>query len=533
MNDSRPDLVRFLLVDDVEENLTALEALLRRDGLEIIKARTGREALEHLLQHRIDLALLDVRMPEMDGFELAELMRGTDRTRRVPIIFLTAGAEDQQRRFRGYEAGAVDFLHKPVEAHVLKSKAHTFFELARERREVARQRDELTDASQKIARLLEESERTTQILRDTDQRKDEFLATLAHELRNPLSPLRSAIEILRAAPVGSEPAADAMAILDRQCTHLARLVDDLLDVARFNRGLIELRPHTQDLREIAESSMQDCRAFIESKQHQLTYSAPEAPVWVNADSIRLAQIISNLLNNAAKYTNPGGSIALQIRQEPNSAVLSVADTGMGIAPSVIDSIWDMFAQVRDTLEKSQGGLGIGLTLVKRLVELHHGTIVAESEGIGKGSRFVLQLPLAMPPQKPAQGNSDMNPTRQRRRILVIDDNVDAARTMEMLLRLSGHEVSIAFDGETGLEFAISNLPDLALVDIGLPKIDGFEVARRIRSHFGNEAIVLVALTGWGQEEDRAKSHAAGFDFHLTKPVAAQQLLKIIDEVRVN
>ena len=370
--------VYFLLVDDLEENLLSLEGLLRRDGLVLLKARSGPQALELLLQYDVALAILDVQMPEMDGYELAELMRGTERTRRAPIIFLTAGAADRQRRFRGYEAGAVDFLNKPIEPDILRSKASVFFELYQQRNQIAAQRDELKSYAAALT--------------EADRRKDEFLATLAHELRNPLAPIRNGLDILRTSPTAPN-AEEIRDVMDRQLSHLVRLVDDLLDVSRVSQGKIDLRKARVALSDVIKTAVDASNPLIIAGRHELKLDMPEAPVWLDADLMRLSQVVSNLLNNAAKYTPEGGTIVLSTRREGEEAVVTVSDNGVGIPSDMLPRVFDLFTQVRDNLDRSRGGLGIGLALVKQLVEMHGGSITAESAGPGKGSAFRLRLPV--------------------------------------------------------------------------------------------------------------------------------------------
>ena len=347
--------VYFLLADDLEGNLLSLEALLKREGLVMLKARSGPEALELLLKYDVALALLDVQMPGMDGFELAELMRSTERTRQVPIIFLTAGNVDGQRRFRGYEAGAVDFLHKPIETDILRSKAEVFFELYRQRQHVARQRDEL-----KIA---------TEALKEADLRKDEFLATLAHELRNPLAPIRNGLQILRMSPT-LETSAEVQEMMERQLKHLVRLIDDLLDVSRVSQGKIELRNERITVQAAIQAAAEASQPLLDSLNHRFTLNVPPEPVYLQADLTRVAQVISNLLNNAAKYTTEGGKIVLSVELEGEEAVIAVSDNGIGIPADMLPKVFDLFTQVNSNLERTQGGLGIGLALVRQLVEMH-------------------------------------------------------------------------------------------------------------------------------------------------------------------
>jgi signal transduction histidine kinase len=389
-----------LLVDDLDENLLALEGLLRRDGLTLLRANSGEQALEHLLAHDVALALVDVQMPSMDGFELAELMRGTERTRRVPIIFLTAGSNDWSRRFRGYEMGAVDYLQKPVEPDILKSKADVFFELYRQRQEVARQRDELRCVLEENARLLDESRRYAEALQEADRRKDEFLATLAHELRNPLAPILNAVQILQ---MLDDPTVDATQnrearelrdMVERQVTHMVRLVDDLLDVSRITRGKVNLHQERLLISQLLQNAVDTSRPLIVSAKHQLTVSLPPDPLYVDGDVVRLTQVFANLLNNAAKYTPEGGQISVSAEQTGDHVCIRVRDSGVGIPQEMLGRVFEMFAQVNQHLKRSQGGLGIGLTLVKRLVEVHGGTIRVHSEGEGRGAEFFVHLPLA-------------------------------------------------------------------------------------------------------------------------------------------
>ncbi|WP_084579141.1 hybrid sensor histidine kinase/response regulator [Sphingomonas azotifigens] len=375
---SAPDPVKFLLVDDLDENLLALEALLRRDGLECLKARSGDEALELLLVHDVALALLDVQMPGMDGFELAEFLRGNERTRHVPIIFLTAGSADAQRRFRGYEAGAVDFLQKPIDAGILRSKSNVFFDLYEQRRQIVAQRDEL-------ARLTED-------LRLADRRKNAFLGMVGHELRNPIMAFGAGLHLLkrRADDAGAEQVRERM---DRQIRHMTRLIEDLLDVARIDQGKIVLRTEHIDLADAVALAIELSRPQIDAQGHRLTVDLPEAPIWLQADQARIAQVVSNLLSNAAKYTPAGGAIHLSVRREGAYAAIEVADTGVGIPREMQGQVFELFAQV-DRGEGQSEGLGIGLALVRQLVTLHGGVIELKESAVGQGSTFLVLLPCA-------------------------------------------------------------------------------------------------------------------------------------------
>ncbi len=375
---TRTDPIHFLLVDDLPENLRALEALLQREGLCCLKARSGDEALELLLAHDVALALLDVQMPGMDGFQLAEFMRGAERSRHIPIIFLTAGTADSRRRFRGYEAGAVDFIQKPIEADILRSKANVFFDLHQQRREIQAQRDAL--------------EAHANALRTVDRNKNEFLAVLGHEIRNPVMALSAGLHFLkrRADP---ERAQEIHAQMDRQIAHLTRLVDDMLDISRIDQGKIGLKKDKVELQTILEFAVEASKPQIDAARHTLDVAKLEEPAWLHADSTRLAQVVSNLLNNAARYTPAGGRIGLVARAAGGFAEIEVSDTGIGIPDHMQSKIFELFAQVKGPAERAQEGLGIGLALGKQLIELHGGSISLKSSGVNLGSTFQVRVPL--------------------------------------------------------------------------------------------------------------------------------------------
>jgi len=525
--------VKCLLVDDLEENLFALEALLRQDDLEILKARSGTEALELLLQHDVALAILDVQMPEMSGFELAELMRGSERTRRVPIVFLTAGTVDEQRRFRGYEAGAVDFLFKPVDTHTLRSKAEIFFELYRQRQEVARQREELRATAEVNARLLEESRLTTEALREADQRKNEFLAMLAHELRNPLGPILNAVAVLRTRGPKDPQLERQREIIKRQAGHMARLVSDLLDVSRITRGTLAIQNETLDLLEVVRSCINDYREGLEKAGIALEFELPQEPLHIVGDSVRLCQALGNLVSNAGKFTPNGGQITVEVRPESLDgiahATITIRDTGAGIPQETLPRIWESFVQGEQDMARTKGGLGLGLALVKAIVEKHRGTVSASSPGAGLGSEFTVVLPcigsgdVATPPVELER----QTVVSGGKRILVIEDNRDAAETIQDLLECAGHVVRLAFSGPEGIAAAASWRPDLVLCDIGLPGMNGYEVAAQVRRDPAMRGLRLVALSGYAQPEHLAQGQEAGFDEHLAKPVEPDELLRLL------
>lgn len=512
--------VYFLLVDDLDENLIALEALLRRDDLIMLKARTGMEALELLLQYDIALALVDVQMPSMDGFELAELMRGKEKTKSVPIIFLTAGTTDQQRRFRGYEAGAVDFLQKPIETDILKSKTDVFFELHRRRQEVARQRDALEIATKKAHEYAE-------ALMEANLRKDEFLATLAHELRNPLAPIRNGLYILRSQPVG-DTADKVRDMMDRQLSHMVRLIDDLLDVSRISKGKIELRREKVNLSDAIQTALEIAKPHIDEQNHSLTLNLNVNDIWLNGDLTRLGQIIGNILNNAARYTPAGGHIVLSGHQDGDNAVITVTDNGVGIPPEMQSQIFGLFTQVDRKVEKAQGGLGIGLALSKSLIEMHGGEIRVASEGQNKGSTFTICIPVTTPPEEITQINEvKLDAISGDRHILIVDDNVASAQTTGWMLEELGYTYELAHSGPEALLLAQQMKPDAIMLDIGLPGMNGYDVCRELRKDPLFKDTVIIAQTGWGQKKDKDMAEEAGFDCHLTKPLSLDDIARAL------
>ena len=529
----RPNAVPILMVDDRPENLISLEAMLRRDGLETLKAQSAREALELLLHRDVALALLDVQMPEMDGFELAEMLRGNERTRHIPIIFLTAGSTDRTRRFRGYEAGAVDFLEKPLEPDILRSKVNIFFELYRQRQQIGEQMENLRAIATENLRLLKESRAAAEALQDADRRKDEFLATLAHELRNPLAPIRNGLQILRLSKGESERAEEVRGMMDRQMNHLVRLIDDLLDVSRVSQGKIDLRKEVMPLQDAVSAAVEASRPLVEAGGHSFNLVMPEAPIHVEGDMTRLAQVVSNLINNAAKYTPEGGHITVTVQPAGLQAEIIVADDGLGITPDMLPKVFDLFTQVDSHLERSQGGLGVGLALVRKLVEMHGGVAVAESDGPGKGSRFTVRLPLsrAAKAAKAAQRTKPMEGPMRPLKVLIVDDNVDSAQTTRWMLELIGYPAEVSHDGREAIALATGDPPDVIFLDIGMPGMSGYDVCRAMRQVPALKDAVIVAQTGWGQASDRQEAFDAGFDRHITKPVSLDQVTRLLEEVQ--
>jgi CheY-like chemotaxis protein len=384
----------------------------------------------------------------------------------------------------------------------------------------------LTDLSEN--KRFEELERAQAALRKSeealrlaDRRKDEFLATLAHELRNPLAPMRNAVEFLRAKGTSAPELRWAHDVIDRQVQLMARLLEDLLDVSRVALDRPHLRKTLVELGSVLDAAVETSFPLMDRARHDLTVALPHEPIYLHADPVRLSQVFANLLNNAAKYTDDGGRISLVAEKHRAEVVVSISDTGIGIAPELLPHVFDIFSQAKPASGRAQGGLGIGLSLVKGLVELHGGAVDAHSEGPAKGSTFRVRLPIAdgVEEREATQmsGGAAVVP-RATRRVLVVDDHRDSADSLAMLLKAMGHEVDRAYDGEQAIELASKVLPELILLDIGMPRLDGYETCRRIRAESWGERAVVVALTGWGQDEDRQKSRAAGFDHHLVKPV---------------
>jgi two-component system CheB/CheR fusion protein len=376
---------------------------------------------------------------------------------------------------------------------------------------------------------IEDGKRLQAALKEADRKKDEFLATLAHELRNPLAPIRNAVQLFyMMGPIPPE-LQNARDTLDRQVRQMTRLVDDLLDVSRISRGKINLQKQPCDLSPILSNAVEASRPLIEARCQELTLTLPPAPVYVDADTARLAQVFSNLLNNAAKFTQSGGHIWLNTERQGSDVVVTVKDNGTGIPADKLPRLFELFSQVEGSLSHSQGGLGIGLHLVKRLLVMHGGSVTARSDGLGKGSEFVVRLPVIV------EASGASIPTKKDEttfpqsylRILIVDDNRDAADSLGMMLRLMGNDIRTAYDGEEAVTAAEEFRPDVVLLDIGLPKLNGYEACHRIREQLWSKGMVLIAVTGWGQEDDRRRSHEAGFDHHMVKPVDPQDLMKLL------
>jgi signal transduction histidine kinase len=578
--------VSILLVDDQPARLLTYESILSGLGQNLVSARSGLEALDKLMRQEFAVVLLDVSMPDMDGFEAARLIHEHPRYEKTPIIFVTGVHVSELDRLTGYKVGAVDYVSIPVVPEILRSKVAVLVELYLKRRELRELNRTLALANERLAEAnttlqaektrelqmlnrdlqrantdLEQANRTLQnevaersrveqALKEADRHKDEFLAMLAHELRNPLAPIFNAVELMRKKPLGDPQLVWSRDVIARQLAHLTRLVDDLLDVSRITRGKINLAREPLDITGLVARAVETVQPLIVERAHQFTIDIPDEPVRVYGDPLRLTQALGNVLANAAKYTERAGQISLSARRLGEVVEIRVRDSGIGIPSDLLPMIFDMFTQLRKDTGRSQTGLGIGLALVRKLLEMHGGTVAASSEGDGLGSEFLITLPVISNDQvrgsagansqanghdvsadAPASLDASATPPA-RRRILVADDNSDALESLATLLELGGHEVFSAANGALALESAERNLPEVALLDIGMPQLDGYEVARRIRAQPWGRSITLVALTGWGQDSDRRRSGEAGFDSHLVKPLDLDKLTELLERLPV-
>ncbi len=542
--------VKILVVDDEPSNLTVLEAVFQDSGYTLVHASSGAEALMALMNHEFAVLVLDVNMPDMTGFELAQLIKQRKKTAHVPIIFLTAYFNDDQHVVEGYGSGAVDYLHKPFNVAVLRSKVAIFADLYRKTlaleevnralvQEVAERKaaeQELHLLNETLERRVQERTHALQLrdtqLREADRRKDEFLATLAHELRNPLAPVGYAVRLLRLkgpTPPHVERAAD---LIERQVKAMSRLIDDLMDVSRINQGKIQLRSSRVALASILQDAIDAARPVIDEQRHELVLGLPPASLTLDGDATRLAQVFMNLLHNAAKYMDAGGRIELTAQASASEARITLTDRGIGIAPDRLEKVFEMFSQEEAALSRSRGGLGIGLALTRRLIELHGGAIVAFSEGVGHGSSFEVRLPLvssidaAAAPLQPDAVNAALR-SADPMRILVADDNQDAADALTELLEALGHTVHCVYDGAAAVEASRHFDPDIVLLDIGMPRLNGYEACRAIRALGTPSLLQAWAITGWGQAQDIQRAAQAGFDHHLVKPVGPDTLIGLL------
>ena len=497
----------ILNVDDTDANRYVKSRILRGAGYEVVEAATAAGAMRAMVEHAPALVLLDVRLPDGNGRDLCARIKADPAMTRVLVLQTSASHVDSKNRVASLDAGADGYLVEPMESAELIANVRALLRM----RKAENERQAALDA-----------------LVEADRRKDEFLAMLAHELRNPLAPIRNAVEILRLSE-DRQVRERAREMVGRQVQHLARLVDDLLDVSRITKRKIALRPAVVALATIIQSAVEIARPAIDAQGHDFQVELPEAPLWLEIDAVRIAQAIGNLLHNAAKFTPPGGRIRLQARRAGAELTIAVIDSGVGLTPENLASAFDLFTQGERSLERSQGGLGIGLSLVKGLIEMHGGRVDATSAGPGHGSAFTIVLPLAaLEAKSPAARKAAPAAAAPGRRVLVVEDNADAAESMRMLLNAIGHEVTVVTDGSEAVEAARRLQPDVVLLDIGLPGMDGFQLAAALRLLPETHHARLIAVSGYGQEKDRARSAQAGFDLHLVKPVDPARLVAAIN-----
>jgi signal transduction histidine kinase len=572
------DKVNILLVDDQPARLMSYEAILSVLGQNLVHARSGTEALQRLMETDFAAILLDVNMPVMDGFETAAMIHEHPRFEKIPIIFVTAVHVTDLDRLKGYELGAVDYVYVPVVPEILRGKVEVLVQLYRQRRELerlnrklAKANEDLADANAALqaekARELEalnatladanrelaqanqtlqaeiaERERAQEALEAADRRKDDFLAMLSHELRNPLAAIQGAIELMQLKKLDDAQLIWARDVLARQNRHLSRLIDDLLDVSRITRGKLTLHTEAVELREVVEHALETVRPLIEGRRHRLVLSLPDFPLHVRGDAVRLSQIVCNLLTNAAKYTDEGGTVELVLDRASGStsgyeeAIVRVQDNGRGISKEVLSRLFEPSTHEERLNSGEHGGLGIGLIVVRGLVQMHGGSVEARSDGPGRGSMFSVRLPVLSAEEfrLTVQPTRDLAPALAAAtengsglRILVVDDNQDSACSMTMLLELQGHEVQVAHAGQTALKIAHESRPDVILLDIGMPGMNGYEVARQLRAQKTFADTLLVAVTGYGRASDVKQTEAAGFDHHLVKPIDYEKLQSLL------
>ena len=497
----------LLNVDDDDGARYVKTRILKMAGFKVIEAASGAEARNLVHERAPDLVLLDVRLPDMDGRDLCMEIKRDPATAQIVVLQTSATHVEMRHRVESLDAGADGYIIAPMEPDELVAHVRALLRMRR--------------AESERQAALEE-------LREADRRKDEFLAMLAHELRNPLAPIRNAVQIL----LSEDPAVreKARLMIGRQVKHIARLVDDLLEVSRITQRKVALQSAVVRLGAVLDSALEVARPFMQEKRQALTLSVEPGELWLDVDAVRLSQVIGNLLHNASKFTPPGGAIELAVRVREDVLEIVVADNGEGITADVLPKVFDLFTQADRTLERTQGGLGIGLSLVKGLVAMHGGTVKAESAGRGQGSRFTIRLPLARlraagPSTEPPQ---EANGSRQLHRILLVEDNMDAAESLKLLLQQLGHEVLVENDGLEAVRAARSFAPDVVLLDIGLPGMDGYQIASALRAIPETRSARLIAVSGYGQAKDRQLSADAGFHMHLVKPVDPSRLLEAID-----
>lgn len=496
-----------VIIEDSSDDRAEIRRLLfrgaeRRYGF--TEADTGAAGIKAVLAGpgMPDCVVLDFNLPDMDALQVLADLAGPDGLPVCPVIVLT-GASGLDTGRMVLRAGAQDYIAKEGLTPLALTR---IIENAKERLAMAR------ELLARNAALLHSEKK----LSEADRRKDEFIATLAHELRNPLAPIATGLQVLRLANNGAS--LNILDIMERQLGQMTHLIDDLMEISRITSGKMLLHPQRMLVNALIENAAEAAMPLITAAKHTLKVQLPSQPIWLDVDPTRIVQVIGNLLSNSSKYSPNGSEITLSAHQEGNDAVIKVIDTGLGIPDTMLEQVFDMFSQVNNTLQRAQGGLGIGLALVRQLVEMHKGIVFAESAGVGRGSSFVIRLPAMGAPIEFASTAPDQasEPTVVRR-ILIVDDNVDGAMMLSMMLSLSGHVIRTAFSGEEALAIGPSFEPEIVFLDLGLPGMSGFDVARYFRTALVLQDALIVALTGWGGPDDRRRTREAGFDIHLTKP----------------
>jgi CheY-like chemotaxis protein len=507
-----------LNVNDNDASRYVVSRMLERAGFSVLEAASGQQALDLARSTLPSVVVLDIKLPDIDGLQVCRRLKTDPQTQSIKVLHTSAVYVSPEYKVQSLECGADGYLGHPFEQEELVATLRSLLRLSEAERSLRAQAEELKAAN---------------------RRTNEFLAMLAHELRNPLAAIVTSLPLLERSAAVDSLEKTARELIRRQTTHLRRLVDDLLDAARVTQGKIELRWETVDLNELVRRVATNAeRTKMQPRNQALRLALPTARMMVRADPMRLEQILTNLLDNASKYSNSGDVIdfTLALARNPETgadmAHVVVRDRGIGMAPQTLPTIFELFSQADVPLARSRGGLGIGLTLVRTLVELHGGSTCARSEGIGKGSEFEITLPLVTP-EAHAAAPADAPPRgahlNARRRVLIVEDNRDAQEALQCLLELWGHEVLVANDGPSGYESAVRLRPDIALIDLGLPGMDGYEVAKKIRAALGAASPLLIALTGYGAPEQRSHSLAAGFDLHIVKPVDPDKLSMLLEE----
>ena len=502
----------MLLPTGKDADLTA--SILRNAGIDCCVCAALKDLADRLEEGAAAILIAEEAVADDPGLIMKRILGEQPAWSDLPVLIVTGqGADSAVVEQAVATLGNVTLLERPLRIAALVSATRTAIR-ARQRQYLLRDQ---FDA-----------------LRTADRRKDEFLATLAHELRNPLAPIRNSLHILRHAGSNDPMLSSVCEMMERQVSHMVRLVDDLMEVSRITRGKIELHKERIDAADIVRSAVETSHPLIDAAKHELIIRVPPEPLPIDGDAVRLAQVLSNLLNNAAKYTPDGGRIWLTVRRDGDEVAISVKDTGMGISQEMLPRVFEMFTQDGTHLSRAQGGLGIGLSLVSSLVQMHGGRVEAHSDGQNHGSEFIIRLPLVITPRATPVNSSAGSTARvlPNHRILVVDDNHDAGDSLGMLLRALGAEAKVVLGGREALSILPEFQPSVVLLDIGMPEMDGYEVARRIRQEPRSQAITLIALTGWGQDDDRQRTHSAGFDYHLTKPADLVALRKVLDSVAV-